>query len=157
MNRDAIVATLIGIIIGVCIAAVVLVGPKLGSFVSGLPMPSFSLSLPKLPNFSKSSDTANQPEQNKESARADLIIESPLPDSIISENTVLLSGKTTPNSTVIAQNQTGDWITNSNSDGTYALTITLSEGINTITLTSVADDVEYSKQIVLYQTDTALE
>jgi hypothetical protein len=157
MNRDAIIATCIGIIFGVCIAALVLVGPKIGSYISSIPKPSFSFSLPSFFSFTKKEEKPINPTNNPSAAITDITIDSPLPDTIISESEILISGKTIPNATVVATNQFGDWTTTSDSTGVYALTVTLSEGLNTLTLTSWNTDKEYSKQLSLYQTGAKLE
>lgn len=145
MNKDALLATLIGFAIGLCITGLLLVGPKLAGY-----LPKFSFSMPK---FAKSQP---KPEASPTPSAFALVIDSPLPDSIESEKEVLVSGSSAAGATVVIQGNTNDSAVAVNADGKFAGKIQLIEGKNDISVTSYLKDKKTTQTISVYYTPEEL-
>jgi len=158
MNKDAIVATGIGFGVGLVITGLVLYGPTM---VKSMKFPSLSFSLPKfsfsLPTFGKSTPTPAP--QTNTNAKKDhtLTIESPIADALETEETMLVSGSTTPGATTIIASTLDEVVVVANDKGTYAGKVTLAEGKNTILVTSMEPKGPTLEQTVtVYYTPEAL-
>jgi hypothetical protein len=149
MNKDAILATVIGFGVGLVIAGLVFLGPSL---LSGLP--HF-----KLPNFSFLKNTFGttrrlQPTPTGKPASHTFSITSPLPDSVEPRNETLISGTTTPNATVVLEGEIGESVVVANSEGSYAGKLSLGEGKNDLLVTSYSGkDVQTLPLTVYYTTE----
>jgi hypothetical protein len=143
MNKDAILATIIGFIIGLCITGLVLVGPRLTKF---FPKISFHL-----PSFSK---TIPQPTPTTilKQKPFNLTIDSPINESIESDSSLLVSGTTTSDSIVVVQGNVNDSVTAETRNGKYAGKITLIEGENDITVTSYNNKDHSTQTVTVYYT-----
>ncbi len=84
-----------------------------------------------------------------------LTIDTPVDQTVTSSKSVTISGKTSPDATVIVNSLTDDQVVTPSTTGNYSVTLTLSNGENLITLTAVsADGNEVSQQITLtYSTE----
>ncbi len=133
MNKDALLATFIGFLVGLIVTGIILYGPNIASGLPKFQMPKFSLSLPQL-NKPKPTPASTPAVQSKEHA---VSVESPLPEAIEQTSTVLVSGTTSADATVIISGGVDEAVIVSNADGKYAGKITLSEGKNDITVTSI--------------------
>ncbi len=147
MNKDALLATAIGFVIGLCITGLLLVGPSVLKM-----MPKLSLQLPKI--------AQNKPKDTK---KADVkpvdfafTIDSPIHESIESNDEILVSGTTLPQATVILQGASDDIVVESNTSGKYAGKISLVEGRNVVTVTSYLKDKQSTKSITVYYTPETL-
>jgi len=150
MNKDALFATLIGLAIGLLLTGIILVGPSIAKSLPQVKFPAIAnITLPKISLFSKNAPTPTQPANA--SQKHDITIDSPLADSIETQNTVLISGVTSKNATVIIQGLTDDSVVNANGDGKYAGKITLSEGKNDIQIISYSTTKEQAmKQVTVF-------
>ncbi len=129
MNKDALLATLIGLGMGLLITGIIVVGPKL---VSGLPKFSFpSFSFPK-----KSQPVTPTPTPG---AIAFTIV-SPVAESIVAKSELLVSGTAPIHSIVVVQGPTDEDVSTSDTNGKYTGTITLAEGKNDVTVTSYSGE-----------------
>ena len=143
MNKDAILATIIGFVIGLLITAMLLVGPKIaGAF------PKFSIQLPSFSIFQPKTVPTAAPAVKEFS----VIIDSPLPESIESEEEVLVSGTTFAGSTVLIEGNTTEASVEVKDDGKYAGKITLIEGKNDITVTSYNKDKKAQQTVTVFYT-----
>ncbi len=142
MNKDALLATAIGFVVGLFITGMLLVGPKLSAFLPKITLPSFSLPQSKTP------ETANQPTANTPS----FAIDSPLPDSIESEPTILVSGTATAGATIIIQTDSDDEVVLAKEDGKYAGKIALAEGKNDITVTGYSKGAQETRSVTVFYT-----
>ena len=147
MNKDALLATLIGFGIGLLITAMLLVGPKLLVY-----LPNISFSIPKF-NVSQSVPTTTPTQAPKDFF---VTIDSPLPDSIESDKEVLVSGSTIGGSTVVIQGNINDAAAETNADGKFAGKVTLVEGKNDIIVISYLKDNRASHTITVFYTPEAL-
>ena len=153
MNKDALLATLIGFGIGLVITGAFLLGPHTIKSFPTISWPSINLSLPQ---FGKKSEPAPVPTQQITTAPNELSIDSPQSEMIATTQEFLVSGKAIPGSTIVIEGETDEVVTTTNADGTYAGKITLSEGKNTITVTSVMPDKQQSKLATVYYTQEKL-
>ncbi len=120
MNRDAILATVIGFGVGLLIMGILLLGPNIAQF---LPKINF--------DFLKTNQQTGAPE----TPAPTLTIDSPLDDAIESEATVLVSGKAAAASTIVLQGPRDEIVVVATREGTYAGRVGLVEGTNTLLVT----------------------
>jgi len=132
MNKDALLATFIGFIVGLLVTGLILYGPGLTKNLPKIQFPKLSFSLPQF-GKPKATPTPAPPEVKKEHA---VTIESPLPDTLEQTDKVLISGSTTPESTVILTGTVDDSVVQANAEGKYAGKVTLTEGKNDLSVTS---------------------
>lgn len=133
MNKDALLATFIGFVVGLVVTGLVLYGPSLTKNLPKIQFPKFSFSLPKKAD-TKPSPT---PTVTVSNGKHSVTIESPLPDALEQSDKVLVSGTTSPSSTVIISSSIDEVVVQTNGDGKYAGKVTVSEGKNDITVTSI--------------------
>ncbi|MCX6794240.1 MAG: hypothetical protein NTY06_04030 [Candidatus Gottesmanbacteria bacterium] len=134
MNKDAILATLIGFAIGLLITGLLLVGPNITKM------------LPK----AKLQTTAPTPTPTP--SQFAVTIESPLAEAIENNTDLLVSGVTSPGSTVVVAGSVDDTAVVSQPDGKYAGKITLTEGKNDIIVTSYRQTKQASQTVTVYYT-----
>lgn len=140
MNKDALLATIIGFVVGLCITGLILVGPKLISWLPKITLPTITLPT------RDATPLATPPDQE-----FSVTIDSPLESSIESSLDLLVSGTTQAGSTVFIQTDADDAIIIAGDDGKYAEKITLAEGKNDITVTAYLDQKQMSvKRTVFY-------
>lgn len=138
MNKDALLATIIGFGIGLIIAAGVFLGP---SIVRSMPQI-------RLPEFSKKPAAPTPtPKQNEA-----LTIQSPLAESIELKNETLVTGSVAPESIVVIEGESGETVSAVNSDGAFAGKVVLTEGKNDITVTSYTKDKVQTSSVRVYYT-----
>ena len=144
MNKDALLATCIGFVVGLVVTGLVLYGPGLTKNFPKIQFPKFSFSLPNF-NKPKASPTPSTQEPKKGHS---IVIESPLNDALEQTETVLVSGATSASSTVVVSGLLDEIVIAANGDGKFAGKITLSEGKNDIVVTSFSANKEIATQTV---------
>lgn len=144
MNKDALLATLIGFGIGLCITGIFLLGP--GIIKS---MPKFTLPNISLPKKNPNTQMTPTPTPEKQF----VTIDSPLPDAIEVKSDLLVSGTTNSNATVVVQGHSNEDIVVVKEDGKYAGKVTLVEGKNDITTTSYLNGMPVSQSVTVYFTE----
>lgn len=144
MNKDALLATLIGFGIGLLIMGLLLVGPNFSKSLPHIALPNISL-----PNFTKRSTTTPSPTPTMPQS---LTIDSPLPDSIELENSVLVSGSASPDSLVVIAGLLDETVVTPTDDGKFAGEVLLKEGINELIITMHKDDEATSQSVSIYYT-----
>lgn len=143
MNKDAILATLIGFIIGLCITGLILLGPQLVKY-----MPKITLRLPSLSLLKQKPTPTAVPKKKS----FNLTIDSPMPESIESKSDLLVSGQTSGGATVVIQGNNDDAVVKATADGKYAGKVTLVEGENQITVTGYFQKDQKSQAVTVYYT-----
>lgn len=143
MNKDALLATIIGFVVGLLITGILLSGPRLMGI-----LPKMSI---KLPTFSMPTAKPTPVKQIAQKEFA-VTIESPLDQSIESKSDLLVSGNTSPGSTVVITGVSDDAISSAKEDGKYAGKITLVEGENNITVTSYLKDKKATQTVTVFYT-----
>lgn len=142
MNKDAILATAIGFVVGLIITGLLLVGPRLSGFLPKISWPQLTTAKPLEQKPSE--------ETKKETG---LSIDSPLADSIENASDLLVSGSATPGATLIIQTDGDDEVVMAKEDGKYAGKITLVEGKNDVTVTSYSEDKMDTKTVTVFYTE----
>jgi hypothetical protein len=140
MNKDALLATLIGFAIGLLITGLLLVGPNI------------TKSLPKI----KLPTAASTPTPTPTSSQFAVTIESPLAETIENSPDLLVSGVTSAGSTVVIAGSVDDTAVAAQPDGKYAGKITLTEGKNDIVVTAYEQSKQTSQTVTVYYTPESL-
>ncbi len=148
MNKDAILATLIGFGIGLLITGLLLLGPNITKSLPKITLPTVSFLQPQEKNPS-ATPTPTPSEFG-------VTIESPLADAIENTTDLLVSGVTFPESTVVIAGSVDDTVSTAQADGKYAGKITLAEGKNDIIVTSYLETKQANKTITVYYTPESL-
>jgi hypothetical protein len=141
MNKDALLATVIGFVVGLVITGVLLLAPRFAGYLPKISFPSFSFGKNNTPTSPTPSATA-----------AGFSIDSPLPDSIESTADLLVSGSAEAGATVVIQTDSDDEVVLVKDDGKYAGKVTLTEGKNDLTVTSYTKTKQEAKTITVFYT-----
>lgn len=147
MNKDAILATIIGFGVGLVIAGLVFLSPAL---IKGLPHVNLNLSF--LTSLFKQKPNTKPSPTKTASTSYKLSIESPLSESIEPKEETLVSGNTHPNAIVVLEGENGESVVVSNKDGAYAGKLTLGEGRNILKVTSYAGKSTETQSVTVYYT-----
>lgn len=85
-----------------------------------------------------------------------LTVENPKDESVHTNKTITISGKTTPKSTVIISTNSNDQVVTTASNGDFTLTDTINDGTSLIRITSVFPDGEEKTltRTVTYSTES---
>lgn len=149
MNKDALLATLIGFIIGLVITGILLAGPTIAKGFPNIKWPTFTFSLPK-----GGTQGGNKPTPTP--IAFFLTIDSPLTDSIEEKTDVLVSGKTIPEATVVIAGSVDEIVVTADDKGTYAGKVKLMEGKNEVVVTSYDKEEEKSQTVTVFYTPEKL-
>ena len=141
MNRDAIIATVVGFGIGLVITGIFLLGPNLVKFLP-------KLSFPDLGSLMSQTKTTPTPSP----APVTLTIDAPLPESIDVEGSALVSGTSPAHSLVVIEGPENEIVVAANGDGKYAGKVSLLEGKNDIVVTSYADNKSLHQSVAVFYT-----
>ncbi len=147
MNRDAILATLIGFGIGLLITGGFLLGPTIVRSLPKFSFPPFTFSNQK-PKATPTPETKHVPTA--------LSIDSPLPDTIEDKNEILVSGNAPPDAIIVIAESSQETVVTAGSDGKFAGKISLIEGENDIALTSYKDAKDESQRVTVFYTPEQL-
>ena len=142
MNRDALLATLIGLGLGLLMTGILIAGPGLLKY-----LPHFSFPKQITKTVLTPTPTPSQ---------FGVTITSPLAEAIASTSQLVVSGTTFPKSIVVLQGPTDDDVVTVGDDGKYAGKITLSEGRNDIIVTSYNHSKQASQAVTVYYTEENL-
>lgn len=127
MNKDAILATTIGLILGLTIAGVFIFGPGIARALPKFTFPSFSFPKPT---------TKTPPQPTSAPKDFTVTITAPLPDAVEPKKDVVVSGLTAQGASVVIQGPTDEDVVMAGEGGAYAGRITATEGKNDITVTA---------------------
>ncbi len=127
MNRDALLASLIGFGIGLLITGILLVGPNM---IKGFPKIQFpTITLPKRNETAQTTPKTTPPPIT-------FAITNPTADSIVTTADLVVSGTAVPSSMVVLGGPNDEDVTTAGADGKFSGKLTLSEGKNDITVTN---------------------
>lgn len=144
MNRDALLASLIGFGIGLVITGALIFGPNIAK---NLPQ----LKLPTLPKFT-AKDTSLPTPTTAPQEPSKLTIDAPLPEAIEPKAEVLVSGSAQAGSAVIIVGPSDEAVVQVASDGKYAGKVTLTEGVNELVVTSYKGDNQQEHTVTVFYT-----
>lgn len=147
MNKDAIMATIIGFTIGLAITGVILFGPNVLKL-----MPSITL-----PNIANQTKPTSIPNDTPASASdSTFTLDSPLADAIVDTSTILVSGSAPSGSVLVIEGAHDEVISRASAEGKFAGKVTLAEGLNTIIVTNYNNKEEQNKKVTVYYTQESL-
>ncbi len=150
MNKDALLATIIGFGVGLILTGLVFLGPTLVKSFPSFSIPKFSW----LKFFASKSTVTPTPTPEK--IGETLTIEAPLADSVETRSETLVSGKTKPRAIVVVETLEKETVVVANDEGAFATKIVLSEGKNDIIVTSHADSTIQTQTITVFYTSVSL-
>lgn len=143
MNKDALLATIIGFGIGIVITVVILFTPNLAKYFPNLHLPSFS---------SPTTKTNTQKKNTSTNGIVSFSVESPTEEAIVDKAVLLVSGTAKDQTIIVLEGQLDEKVVEPK-DGKFAGEVTLAEGKNTITVTNYQDSTPESKTITVYYTE----
>lgn len=145
MNKDAILATLIGFGIGLLITGALLVGPTLVKNLPQIKLPTISL------------QTQNPtPTSAPTPTQVGVSIESPLAEAIETSDILLVSGKAPVGATVVIAGAVDETVVTVKEDGKFAGKVSLVEGKNDLIVTSYVQAQQTSQTVTVYYTPEEL-
>lgn len=145
MNKDALLATLIGFGIGLFITGAFLFGPSL---LGTLPALSF-----KLPSFLFGlAKPAVSPVPSPTARVTSLSVTAPLSETIAQSDELLVSGSAPAGTTLVVAGAQDEAVVIASEGNTFAGTVTLVEGKNDITVTAYIEQKEEIVELVVYYT-----
>lgn len=146
MNRDAILATIIGLALGLTITGLIVVGPGFASNLPKIKLPAFKLTFNSLSPSKAPAGSATQPKPPVFS------VTSPLADAIETTSELVVSGTALPGSAVVVSGLTDDDVMSVGTDAKFAGKITLSEGRNEIAVTQYLKGKPTIIKVIIYYT-----
>lgn len=141
MNKDAILATAIGLILGLLISSAFIFGPKLTRAIPKFTFLSFSLPKPSSKVIPTPTPTAKE---------FSLSITAPLDEAIEPTKDVVVSGATAPGAIVVIQGPLDVDVVIAGETGAYAGKVTAVEGKNDMFVTAYTENKEATKRISIY-------
>ncbi|MBI4066570.1 hypothetical protein HY411_02530 [Candidatus Gottesmanbacteria bacterium] len=139
MNKDAILATLIGLVLGLTIAGAFIFGPALIKALPKLTLPT--ITLPKTP-------TKTTPIPSPSSKEFGITITAPLPDAVEPKSDIVVSGTTGAGAVVVIQGPLDEDVGLADVNGAYAGQVTATEGKNDITATAYGTEGKQAQSTV---------
>lgn len=146
MNKDALLATLIGFGIGLVITGLLLVGPNVAKLFPAM----------KLPHFSFLQNQKASPTPTPTPKPVGFAIESPLPETIENSTDLLVNGTAVKGATVVIAGPNDESAVVVGTDGKYAGKVTLSEGKDDISVTQVFAGKSTTQTVTVYYTQEQL-
>ncbi len=140
MNRDALLATLIGLGMGLLITGIIVIGPSVFKLIPKISFPKFSFPTSKQANTTPTVTPAT----------FTFSISSPVADSIVNTNDLLVSGNSYPDARVVVQSTIDEDVVLTDVQGNYAGKVTLTEGKNDIIVTSYSGSKIETKTVTLF-------
>lgn len=67
-------------------------------------------------------------------------VDTPKDEAVVDRKTITVSGKTLPNSTLIVSTEGEDQVVKPTATGTYSVTVTIDDGVNLLSITSIFPD-----------------
>lgn len=149
MNKDALLATLIGFGIGLLITGAFLFGPNI---VRTLPSLSFTL-----PRFNRGSSKPQvSPIPSPEARVTGLTVTVPVQEALISDENLLVSGTAPAGTPIVIAGVQNETVLTASSDNAFAGKLSLIEGKNDIVVTAYIDQKEEISRVTVYYTPQEL-
>lgn len=143
MNKDALLATLIGLGLGLFITGIFVLGPQLAKSLPHIALPKITL-----PQTKPQKQIAATPTPTP----IVFSISSPLPETIELSDQLVVSGTAPKESLIVVQGSVDDDVIRVNGDGKYAAKVTLAEGKNDLVVTNYADGKNATQTVTVYYT-----
>lgn len=144
MNRDALLASIIGFGIGLLITGVLLIGPTITKGFPQIKFPTISFSLPG----------NNTPKTTPAPTPPPIIfsVSNPITDAVVSESSLTVSGTAPSASTIIVAGPNDEDVQVATADNKFSGKVTLTEGKNDITVTNYVDGKGTAQLITVFYT-----
>ncbi len=139
MNKDAILATVIGLVLGLAIAGTFIFGPSLVGAFPKLKLPT--ITMPK-------TAPKTTPQPTSIPKEFSVTITAPLPDAVEPKDEVVVSGMTTTGATVVIGGPLDEDVVVAGENGAYAGKVTAVEGKNDISVTAYGIDGKQAQSLV---------
>ena len=144
MNKDAFLATAIGLVLGLTIAGAFIFGPSLIKAFPKLKLPT--IAMPKTAPKATPQPTGAPKEFS-------VTITAPLGDAVEPKDDVIVSGMTTAGATVVIQGAIDEDVVTAGGDGAYAGKVTATEGKNDITVSAYSPEGKQAQSsVTIYYT-----
>ncbi len=138
MNKDTVIASIIGFSLGLAAAIAVWILPR------ALP----KTASPQSSNQNQAEQTSGEVAGSNNATNIDLL--GPKDGEIAKDNEINLTGKTAADNLVTVVSPTSSGVIKPEPDGSFSTKITLSEGANQIVITTLSDTQTQSKTITVY-------
>jgi hypothetical protein len=145
MNKDALLASGIGFGIGLLITGAILVGPTIMSQLKSRTTSTGNVQ-------SATQDNGNAQPTPVGSDSTTVTIDEPINETILTEDSVEIKGKAPQNSTIILSGDLDETVVTVDTSGTYAGKLTLKEGKNDISITSIQNGTPTVQKHLLFYT-----
>jgi hypothetical protein len=142
MNKDALLASIIGFFIGLCITGGVILGPKL---LSQLKQPAGQVASLETTGEISPSITPSPVAEDQT-----LTIDRPKKEEIVNEPRITVSGKAPPRSILIIGSSEDEKVVETGDNTTYEATIALKEGKNDITVARISENKPIVERVTIY-------
>lgn len=94
----------------------------------------------KNPSDVKSDTVVSIPEPTPVDQSHLLLVEKPKNEEVITSQTVTVSGKTLPDTVLVAQTESGEQVAKASSNGNFQFSIDINEGVNVFSITALFTD-----------------
>jgi hypothetical protein len=138
MKTERVVLSFIAVVVGLLVAGI-------GFFIYES---TKSISPSHIPTI-----TLNNPTPTPQ-ANIFLSIEQPADESVTDKRSITITGKTTPDATIILNSDTDDQIVTPSAMGAFSITTTISDGENLLTFTAVNKNGDETKKIITVTSST---
>ena len=147
MNKDALLATIIGFGIGLVITGALILGPSISKSFPKLSLPKITL-----PKINLASKQGTSPAPALQPTELTVTIAAPLDEAIEPDKSVVVSGTTLSGAIVAVAGELDDDVVKTNGDGGYAGKVSLTEGENVITVTAYKGGKSISQTVTVFYT-----
>jgi hypothetical protein len=147
MNKDAILASVIGFGIGLLITGGILLGPTAISQLANR-LQSREGEVASATN----QQTTTTPGVAQPQEKITLTIESPKAESIVHEDTLVIKGKTQAGAVVILAGDLDEVVVKTDSSGSFSGQISLKEGKNDVTVTAINNSLSNLQKTIIFYT-----
>lgn len=152
MNRDAIIATIIGFIIGLLITSLLLFGPRIFKNLPNIKLPDIKIEFPNLSKISPGQTGKSQSETEKDTINQKNTISFPENEALLSDKDITLTGKTEAGSQVLISTDEKDILAETDSKGSFKAELSLNEGQNILHVLFTNNKSQELKNITVYYT-----
>ncbi len=144
MNKDAILASIIGFGIGLLITGGVIIGPRLLTQLKNNKGDVASATT------EKKTEASPTPESSK--SNQELTIDSPTKETILHDSTTEVSGKAPSQAVIVIGTTEDETVVETKDTTSYKATVTLKEGKNDISVASILNGKETVERVTVYYT-----
>jgi hypothetical protein len=157
MNKDAILATVIGFLVGACITSAILFGPMAAKSLSNFRWPKLPVLVQK--NAGGNTVLTNPLKEESGSDNQTSItsgITKPEDQAIIKEKFLTVSGRAPAGAQIVIVSPSDETVAEADAQGQYQTEIQLKEGFNKITVIYADGGKTVAENLEIFQTEESL-